>query len=746
MKLRIGILVLFGLLAIAGAIAIPNLKFSFNFEQFFPEGDEDLDFFRDFTRDFETDDNFLLIAATRKKGVFDSVFLAQFHDFSLRVRNLPHVSGSQSLTMFSYPLKTPFAITTVPAIHRDQPERYAADRARILKDERFVNNLINKDATALVIFAKTAPNMDLEQSREQMKALEALMAEYTAFDEVHRLGRSYFQRELVAMQIREVLVSALISGLLVSLVMFGIFRRGWGVLVSLTSIGLGMLLFMGFLAATGREMSALSALYPVLMIIVGASDVIHIMSKYIDELNKGHRQEEAIITTVREIGLATFLTSATTAIGFATLLTSKIGPIREFGVNAAIGVIIAYATSILFTSAALSFFRADQIIRLGDRQARWDQWIENIYQFTIRRRKAIIGGTLALLAICALGISLINTNYSIIDNLPRGRQITRDFRFFEKELTGFRPFELAVFVQPGYRADDYEVVGELGKIEDYLRLFPAVQAVTSVTAVYKSINQMFGSNRPDAYVLPADKATFERYQRLAERAPRLDLNVLVSSDGTKTRISSRVQDIGADSIKAFGRRLDRWIAANVDSSVIKVKQTGTGLIIDKNAEYIRASLLQGLGLAVLIIGVLMALLFRNARMLIIFMIPNLLPLLVAGALLGYLGIELEAGVSIVFAVIFGIAVDDTIHFLSRYKLARAAGAPLEEAIHTTFRETGKAIVLTTVVLFFGFLVMLFSIHPPSVTVGLLISFTLVSALIADLLLLPLLIRWLGRRD
>jgi hypothetical protein len=133
-------------------------------------------------------------------------------------------------------------------------------------------------------------------------------------------------------------------------------------------------------------------------------------------------------------------------------------------------------------------------------------------------------------------------------------------------------------------------------------------------------------------------------------------------------------------------------------------------------------------------------------MLIIFMIPNLLPLVVAGALLGYLGIELEAGVSIVFAVIFGIAVDDTIHFLSRYKLARAAGAPLEEAIHVTFRETGKAIVLTTVVLFFGFLVMLFSIHPPSVTVGLLISFTLISALIADLLLLPLLIRWLGRRD
>ena len=124
------------------------------------------------------------------------------------------------------------------------------------------------------------------------------------------------------------------------------------------------------------------------------------------------------------------------------------------------------------------------------------------------------------------------------------------------------------------------------------------------------------------------------------------------------------------------------------------------------------------------------------------MVPNLIPLLLAGALLGYLGIDLEAGVSSVFAVIFGIAVDDSIHFLSKFKLARMKGLGVEESIHLTFRETGKAIILTSIILFFGFLVMLFSVHPPSVTIGLLISLTLLSAVAADLLLLPLLIRWL----
>lgn len=744
MKLRIGILVLFGLLSLGSAALLPSLKFSFNFEQFFPDGDEDLDFFRNFIQEFETDDNFMLVAAVREKGVFDSVFLAQFHDFTLRSRDLPYVEESQSLTSFSYPLKTPFAITTVPAIHRDDPSRYAADRSRILQDERFVNNLINKKATALVVFLKIKPSITLEESREQMDAMERLMAEYPAFDRVHRLGRSYFQRELVAMQIREVVVSALVSGFLVSLVMFFIFRKTWGVLISLFSIALGMLLFMGFLAATGRELNALSALYPVLMIIVGSSDVIHLMSKYIDELRKGRQREEAILITVKEIGLATFLTSATTAIGFASLFTSRIGPIRDFGVNAAIGVLIAYATVIFFTTTALSFFSAHQIIKMGHRQAKWDQWLEKIYQFTLTRRRAITWATFALLAICIFGISQITTNYNIIGNMPRNRPITTDFKFFEKELTGFRPMEIAVFAQGDYKVNDFAVVREMAKIESYLKEHPEVQATTSLTAIYKSINQMFSNNRPEAYLLPDDEATFERYRRLAERVPNLNLSVLISKDERKARISSRVQDMGADSLKYLGLELDRWVRLNVDSQVVQVRQTGTGLIIDKNAEYVRANLLQGLGMAVLLIGVLMALLFKSARMLLIFMIPNVLPLFVAGALLGYLGIELEAGVSIVFAVVFGIAVDDTIHFLSRYKLARGEGRSLEEAIHITFQETGKAIILTTVVLFFGFLVMLFSVHPPSVTIGLLISFTLVSALLADLFLLPLLIRWLGR--
>jgi hypothetical protein len=337
---------------------------------------------------------------------------------------------------------------------------------------------------------------------------------------------------------------------------------------------------------------------------------------------------------------------------------------------------------------------------------------------------------------------MITTNYNIIGNMPIGKKITEDFNYFEEKLTGFRPMEFAVYAQGDYTADDYEVVQEINKVETHLRQFPEVQAIASITTVYKSINQMYGSNKPEAYKMPDTERKFNQYQRMITKLPQMNVNVLVSKDKKKARITSRVLDMGADSLKYFGNNIDQWIVENTDANVVKFKRTGTGVIIDKNAEYVRENLLQGLGMAILIVSLIMVLLFRNWKMLIISLVPNVFPLLLAGALLGFLGIELEAGVSIVFAVIFGIAVDDTIHFLSKFKLARDKGLSIEESLRITFLETGKAICLTTVILFFGFMVMLFSIHPPSVVVGLLISLTLFSALIADLALIPVLIRWL----
>ena len=717
-----------------------HLKFAFDFEQFFPEGDPDLDFFYEFIDDFETDDNFLMIAIPNEETVFDQDYLERLHAFTLAARELPYVKKSQSLTSMDYPVKTPFGFSSVPIIHKGDPSKYESDRRRILQDDRFVNNLINKRTDALAVTLRTEDALGLEACSELMQATYALLEEY-GFEEAHFLGRAFFTDELVRMQKNEIVMSTIISGILVTLILILIFRKPIGVYIALSSIGLGLLLFMGAMGLLGREFNAMAALYPVIMLIVGTSDVIHIMSKYVDELKKGKEKMAAMVITIKQIGLATLYTSMTTAIGFATLYTSNVRPIKEFGLNAAMGVMIAYITVVLLTTCTLTLFSKEQIMKESEGLDMWERFLAKWYQLTKTKTRTISIVAIAFFFTCLWGMSMITTNYKIESNLPIKAKITDDFRYFEESFSGFRPLEFAITVNDSTTtADSYEVLREVSKLEDKLRADENLNSVISLTSMYKSIERMNRGNTAEGYIFPESKKAFLKAKRMVDRMAGDESTVLLSKDKTKTRISTRLADIGADRIKEEGIKIDNWIAANIDTALISVKRTGTGLIIDKNAEFIRNDLLYGLGIALIMVSLLMALLFRKLRMLVIALIPNLLPVIFAAALLGFLGIDLEAGVSIVFAVVFGIAVDDTIHFLSKYKLARNDGHGVEEAIEITFMETGKAITFTTIILFFGFLVMFFSNHPPSVTVGLLISVTLVGAWICDLFLLPVIMR------
>lgn len=739
MKQRNLLLGLYGLLTVLSFFLLTRLKFTFDFEQFFPQGDPDWEFFKNYIRDFESDDNFLLVAVERKEGVFDSVFLAQFHDFSLKAVQLPHITSVSSLTRMQYPLKTPFGITSTPAVHLDQPEFYESDRRRVLQDQRFVHNLISEDATALTVVLKTINNTSLEQAGELMDSLNILLKSYP-FEATHTLGRASFQTEMVWMEIREVAVSTLVAALLATAILFFIFRRWWSVFIAMAGIGLALLFFLGLLSAMGRELNALAALYPILMCIVGVADTIHITSKYLDELGKGHERQVAIRITLKEIGLATFITCITTAIGFASLITNRTAPIQGFGLNAALGVVAAFFVIYGWLWAMLPRFSADQLVKFTPEYAFWGKSMERIYHFTRLRGRQIAWVSLGLLALCFWGISQINTNYRIKHNLPRGQQITRDFLYFEQKFSGFRPLEFAVFPQNGRHADDFEVLREMDKFEQHVRTYAPVKTLVSVNDLYRSLHAMNYGNRPEAYRLPDSLAEFEKIHRLAAQLPPSASDVLLSKNRDKARIAGRMQDVGRDTVAIIQASIDAWKTTHIDSNIVRFKTTGTGVILDKNSAYIRDNMLQGLIPSVLVVALIMGLLFKDLRMVLVFTIPNVFPLFFAGALIGFLGIPLEAGIATVFSIVFGIATDDTVHFLSNFKLCREQGMNVEEALRTTLAETGKAMCMGSLILFFSFLVMLFSIHPPSVSVGLLVSATLAGALFCDLLLVPVLVR------
>ncbi|MBK9686786.1 MAG: MMPL family transporter [Saprospiraceae bacterium] len=734
--------VVFGLLCLFSIFGLTRLRINFEFEQFFPDGDEDLSFFKSFTSEFENDDNFLFISLKNKTTVFDTAYLQKLHKLTLEVRDLPGVVTSQSITSTRYPVKTPFGYSLLPLVHKNDAIQLKADSAMLANDERVKGYFVSKDMSSAAIVIKTQNKINVVQSDSLLNALKVVITNNgLEWKDVHLLGRSFFQSELVALQKREVMISTLISAILVSVILWLIFASWWSVLITIIGVTASLLIFMGLLAGIGRELTLMSALYPVLILIVGSSDVIHLMSKYIDSTKENDDRIASMVRVIKEIGFATFLTSATTAVGFATLVTSRLNVIREFGINAGIGVMIAFVVVLLVVPGLLVQFKPSQLYRPKGKAVWLQHFADFAYQYVLKNPRRTAALFIVSSLICMYGISKITTNYKLIDNLPRGAKVTEDFLFFEKNYAGFRPLEFAITVKPPYQADDYKVVSEIDKLENYLRSTGTVKSSLSLAMIYKSMHMMANGNQKAFYSIPEDSMVFNDYRSLLSRMKNAEATVLMNKNKDKTRVSTIIADIGADSIKIIGKQTDQWLKENVDTTVMEVRRTGTGLILDKNSVYVTESLLKGLLLSVVLISLLMAWLLKNWRMWLISMVPNLFPLLFAAALLGFFNIELEAGISIIFAVIFGIAVDDTIHFLTRFKLCIGEGLGVEESLAATFKDTGKALVLTTVILFFGFLVMLFSSHPPSLIVGVLVSITLVSALICDLFLLPLLIRY-----
>ncbi len=735
-KISIALFLVLGILSIS---VVPNLKFSFDFSQFFPEEDPDLTFYNAFVTEFGTDDNFLLVAVENDTGVFEKDFLDRFHSFSEKSKTFSFVTEQNSLTTLSYPLKTSFGYTTLPIIHIADSTQYQKDWNKIQEDQLFVNVLIDTEASSLVLALSTEDNLDDTQSKVLLNEIRASLKE-NHLNDYHILGRAFFYEAIVDMQKSEVLKTTIIASILVFIILLLVYRSLPVVLISVTSIGLSLLLFLGLLAVLGKELNAMAAFYPVLMLIVGTSDVIHLTDSFIRKIQGGQDKYAAILSSLKEVGLTTLLTSVTTAIGFITLLSSRLVSIREFGINAAMGVMVAYITVICFTGALLISMPKKRLLGQKSVSKKWVAYLLGINTVTKKNPNTIIMGTVIFALLCIYGVSRITTNHEFKQTLPNQSKIAADFNFFQENYAGFRPLEIAILAKKGYKVTDYSVALEIEKLTDHLSQIKTIGNLQSPNLPYKIVNKANNLNKSDYLRLPDDEATFLKYQKDVNKLARKQLRKFVNTTKDKARINAKLQDVGTDSLKRLYAYIETFANTATDTTKMTVKVTGKSMLLDKNSEYIRKSLLEGLLYGLIIIGIIMVLVFKDFKMFLISLVPNLLPMLFAGSILGFLGIPLEAGLSVVFAIVFGIAVDDTIHFLGKYKLGITQGLSKEEALEKTFTQTGRALVITTIILFFGFMVMLFSIHQPSITIGIIISVTLVAALILDVLLLPVLLR------
>ena len=719
------------------ALRVANLRFDYDFEAFFPNEDNELELYNHYRETFEYDNEFVLLALENKKGIFKKDFLLRVDSLTRALTELRYIKQVSSPTNLKNTSLGGLVPVQTRALHFEDESLYKEDSIAIYQSPFFIGSYFPENAKSLSIFIKTDDVLTKKQCDVLAESLESTIKQYH-FDDIHLVGRIFAQNVYLVNLQKEFLIFLGLAFLTVVIFLWLSFRSFYGIIVPVSIVLVSILWTLGIMDLLGKPIDLMTTMLPTMIFIAGMSDVVHFFSKYFEELAKGTAREKIYPLILKEVGFPTFLTLLTTVVGFLSLLFSSIKPIKEFGIYTSIGVSIAFVLTYTLLPALLYFFTPKKLVTVHGSNNRTTNLMRTGLFWIFRNQKTILLITVLVFAASVIGISKIKLNNILLEDLSEKVRLKQDFNFFDSNYSGVRPFELEVRVKAKDKTIwDYEVITELNKLDDFVKKEYNAGFLLSASALVKSI--YLNSNLDSSNAFP-DKEDYESIASyLKKNKKNKEIKRFVSLDGQTSRISAKIADLGSLKINEHNQNLLTFIDKNIDKNLLEFQLTGAAHLIDRNNEYMVSNMTQGFVFSIIVIGLLTWFLHRSWRMVLVFIIPNVIPLVIIGGIMGYAGIELKAATSLVFSIAFGIATDDTIHFISRLKIELAYGKSLMYAFKRTYFETGKPIILTTFILLGGFMSLMTSNFQSTFYFGFLICITVVIAVLADIFLLPVLL-------
>jgi hypothetical protein len=510
-------------------------------------------------------------------------------------------------------------------------------------------------------------------------------------------------------------------------------------MITLLVVTIGVIWAFGFIGLFRYEISVLMALIPPLIIVIGVPNAIFLINKYQQEVKKHGNQAKSLQRVISKVGNATLMTNVTTASGFATFIFTKSQLLKEFGIIASINIIGIFLIALFVIPIVYSFMPLPKEKHLKHLERRWIEvfvkWMESIVR---NHRIAVYASTIILIIVSMIGIFTIKVSGSLIEDMPKGKQFFKDIVFFEEEFGGIMPLEIIIDTKKENGVMNLGTLKRMNELEETIDEIPQLSKPISVLNIVKYSKQAFYGGNPKFYQLPTnqEKNWILSYAKNATSNTNL-LDSYVDSTGRYARITTFMKDIGTDKMEIIEERLQQKIDKEFPKENYHVSMTGKALVFLKGTNYLIHNLVISLSLAIFLIAIFMAFLFRSFKMILISLIPNIFPLLITAGLMGYLGIPIKPSTILVFSIAFGISVDDTIHFLAKYRQElKANNWRIKQSVYNALRETGVSMLYTSIVLFFGFLVFTASSFGGTIALGGLVSVTLLFAMVSNLLLLP----------
>ena len=529
-----------------------------------------------------------------------------------------------------------------------------------------------------------------------------------------------------------------------SLLFFFFFRSVRATLISMSVVIIGVMWSFGTLGLLNYEITVLTAIIPPLIIVIGIPNCIFLINKYQSEIKIHGNKAKSLQRVISKVGNSTLMTNLTTAAGFGTFIFTDSKLLKEFGIVASLNIVFLFFLSLIIIPIMYSYLpfpKEKHLAHLGKNyMASFLNWIEN----TVRnRRVTIFSFVISILVLGVIGITKIKVSGSIIEDMPKKAAFFEDILFYEQEFDGVMPLEIVIDTKRPKGALKSATLSRIEELQETIEEIPELSKPVSIVNVVKYSKQAFYNGNPDFYELPTkqEEAFILSYiKNSVEKGNENMLKSYVDSTGQYARITTFMRDIGTDKMEKIEVRLQDKINHIFPKERYEVTLTGKAYVFEKGTHYLIGNLVQSLLFAIFLIALLMAYLFRSFKMIIVSLIPNLLPLIMTAGLMGYFGIPIKPSTILVFSIAFGISVDDTIHFLAKYRQElKANNWKIKRSVYSTLKEAGISMFYTSVVLFFGFSVFTLSSFGGTVALGGLVATTLLFAMLSNLILLPALL-------
>ena len=756
LKYRILFFVLIGLLTgFFGYYAI-KVETDNSIEVWLKQDDPKLDYYYDFIEKFG-EEEFLIIA-------IDGYNLCGDKDIKL-INNittkLEKVKGVRNVISLSSVYKDKLSAPYFKEIMKKNKTRSVLDvfKEEVLSDYMYVNNVISSDGETTAIIAtvaKGSPESRMKLVKETREIISTAGIE-TENELSHSLlkkgmvgvkrspkdyflaGPSIINAELDRMSQKDMRTFTPVMFAVALVILGTLFRNISGVLIPAITISINIIWAVGLFVIFNNKTNMVSGMIIPLIFIISLTTTVHILNRFYQEVKLTGDSRKSTLETVKHICVPCFLMCLTTAIGFLSLMVSDVTPVKITGIFMAAGIMMSFFVCITLVPCILSLFpglmSSSATIQKDDGTS--NREFRGIYGFIGRfvKKNTIYILTLSLVFVgfAIYGITKTRAESNVFESFPENSEISRSTKHIEQNLMGLLPMEIVINAVNGGGVFQPEVLAKMENLQDYLKEIPEVTKSMSVADYVTNLNELLNKDILSNQLITKAKAI--DYVKLASLHGDNIVKSLYTEDCNEGRVTVRMKNVGSSRYQEIVKNIKGFIKVNFPLSIGCTITGIVPLLMDMQG-YLIESQIKTFTLAFILIFICIALLLKSVRIGMMSMIPNLIPIAITLGVMGYLGINLDVATIMIASVAIGISVDDAIHFLYRFKSELKKDGNHYLAIQRTLSGIGRASVFTTVVATCGFLIFCLSSFKPIQYFGLLTGITMISALAADLFVLP----------